>query len=695
MENLTEFERRVGKVFIPVADTVGTQTPPGDSDAADGPGDGQQFGPLIGIDPEILRPQPQYPFKFCSTTLKQGCYTFTWRPASARPILAVTGYRGTIRVENVTGGIRFSGDVYTYKLPIIWPKEPVLVKPGPKLPPLTTGASVAVPLSEFIKDGPGTIPIYSRKSYRSYLKGTSAALVHLRPLSGICTFTLTFQEFNYTHPATGFSGSFPTAPTRTIRMVMQKGATADTYTGTVYSGTSGTTSLGTITMSWVSPSYRRASLIVHTLTGSVAPAPVTTSGTTEYFPSVFQTAGWDLSVTNGGAITLPATLTGVNANQCWSSANLHTLLQSVPGYNNADLDSQWKAHLLCVPSALGCSRGQMFDTANGGANPNAVAREGAATYSDDGYDNNVNYGAANNGLQRNFPRAFLRSASHEVGHTFNQIHQGFEAGNDNSIMTPTPSVANFLAAAGQTFPDDIHLGFNATVIRHLRHLPDPAVRPGAMEFFGAAVTAPQADDVIFPDEFKLKLKVPGEHVALGEALQLGWSLVNVSGDTVIAPQTLGIDDLTARVSVTDPDGKITFLRPIAQDACPENRLTYLASKETRASETAVYWGRDGFTFQRPGRHLVDVIILWDVQGVQVAAAAQTEVWVDFPLSPEENQVANLMLDEDVGRAVALGQAAPGGRAAQRLAEAARIAPSHPAVARLHKLGIAQKLGIPK
>ena len=89
------------------------------------------------------------------------------------------------------------------------------------------------------------------------------------------------------------------------------------------------------------------------------------------------------------------------------------------------------------------------------------------------------------------PRAFLRSAAHEVGHAFNQIHQGFENGNDNSIMTPTPSVANVLGIAG-TFPDDINLGFNATVQRHLRHLPDPAVRPGAMEFFGSAVSAPEA-----------------------------------------------------------------------------------------------------------------------------------------------------------------------------------------------------------
>src|SRR4029078_9325938 len=82
----------------------------------------------------------------------------------------------------------------------------------------------------------------------------------------------------------------------------------------------------------------------------------------------------------------------------------------------------------------------------------------------------------------------------EIGHAFNQIHQGFEAGEDNSIMTPTPSVAQVLGSTG-TFPDHINLASNATVRAHLRHLPDPAVRPGGMAFFGAAVSAPQAADV--------------------------------------------------------------------------------------------------------------------------------------------------------------------------------------------------------
>jgi hypothetical protein len=89
----------------------------------------------------------------------------------------------------------------------------------------------------------------------------------------------------------------------------------------------------------------------------------------------------------------------------------------------------------------------MFDSIN-------VPREGVASFSDDGYPSgqSANFGTAANKKQREVPRAFLRSAAHELTHGFNQIHQENEGGADNSIMTTTPSVADSLAAHGGTFP---------------------------------------------------------------------------------------------------------------------------------------------------------------------------------------------------------------------------------------------------
>ena len=77
-----------------------------------------------------------------------------------------------------------------------------------------------------------------------------------------------------------------------------------------------------------------------------------------------------------------------------------------------------------------------------------VPREGCASFSDDGYpiSDSSNFGTAQNKKQRDVPRAFLRSATHEVTHTLNQIHQEQETVADNSIMTTTPSVADVLGS---------------------------------------------------------------------------------------------------------------------------------------------------------------------------------------------------------------------------------------------------------
>jgi hypothetical protein len=147
-----------------------------------------------------------------------------------------------------------------------------------------------------------------------------------------------------------------------------------------------------------------------------------------------------------------------------------------------------------------------------------------------------------------------------VGHAFNQIHTEFEGGNDNSIMTTTPRTADVLAANGMTFPEDIDLTFNETSRHHLIHQPDPYVRPGAMEFFGLAVIAPQADQVVWPRELALTLEADDHPIKLSEPLPLKWTLVNKGDVPLLVPSHLDVESLTARISVTDSDDKVRPLR---------------------------------------------------------------------------------------------------------------------------------------
>src|SRR5262249_43459093 len=147
-------------------------------------------------------------------------------------------------------------------------------------------------------------------------------------------------------------------------------------------------------------------------------------GGTETFATIFNTINWDLAFSFVGDITLPPSLVGVqDPNQCWAMPNYATLMASIPGYNPSILDSVWRVYQMAVPAKLGCSRGFMFDTGSG--NPNNIAREGCATQTHDGYPkaDSLNFGTAEGKMQKDVPRAFLRSACHEVGHSFNQIHQ--------------------------------------------------------------------------------------------------------------------------------------------------------------------------------------------------------------------------------------------------------------------------------
>jgi hypothetical protein len=670
-----KFDKRIGKVFIPVAESVPVETAPfaildPNGAIAPFPIDPGQPGPI-----PFPGPFPQ--FRFCRTSLKEGCYMLSFVPKGSHPIFG-RRFRGTLRVENIAGRIRFSGDLYL-RSGIVFPP---FALPVNRLDRLRLAAADVVEDA----DAPGPIPIFPRASYYSFLKGTVASLTSFVFGSNPCRFSLTFEEFRYNHPASGFSGNFPALPNRTIRFALVHTSTADSYTGTVFEGA---TDIGTVTITWISQSFRRAALVIHRLTGAEEPKEVAGSSGNEYFTTVFATAGWDLTVSSGGEVPLPASLVGVqDPNTCWSLQNMHTLMQSVPGYDPANLDTVWRAHLLAIPATLGCSRGWMFD--NGSADLNGIAREGAATQSHDGYPptDSSNFGVAENGLQKDFPRAFLRSASHEVGHTFNQIHQELEGGEDNSIMTTTPSVADVLAAAGQTFPNDINLGFNARVRRHLIHLPDPAVRPGAMDFFGAAVNAPEADQIVWLPGLKVAVTAENDTIALGEPLVVRWTLTNDSDRSVLAPSRIDVNSLISRVSVMDPNGKVTFLRPVGQETCDRSiHLREFPRKESINAEATVFWGRDGFTFERPGRHIVEVILLWQVSRVDVGAAAETTVWVSFPTSNMDNRMAALMLDPEVGCAVACGVVPPGSRAAARLAEARRLDPGHPVSLKLEKIGV--------
>jgi hypothetical protein len=678
MPRTDRFRERIGAVFLPEADAARVVEEPAAMPDLAGLEGLPPAGLTAGVAVEGATATELLPSRTCSITLKQGCYTLSFVPLGT-PLFG-TRFRGTLRVEQAGPSLRFSGDLYRHRL-----FGQVMADSGVLRERQRLGAN-KLPADEAANTG-GTIPISRRADYHSYLRGTAAQLTSVVPKGAPCRLALEVEEFVYQQPATGFSGSFDPTPTRSIRFVLAQ-TPPDLFIGLAFEGT---TLLGVVSIRWISSSYRRASLRVFTLQGAETP-PAAVDGAS--FATIFADAGWEFAVADGGTIQLPPALSGVDISDCWSDADLHTLLASVPGYDPSALDTDWRLGLLAVPARLGCSRGVMFDSSFG-ADPNAVPREGSATFSHDGYPagdvpdgaGGSHYDTAADQQQRNVPRAFLRSATHEVGHAFNQIHQGFELGNDNSIMTPTPGVADVLGTAG-VFPDQINLAFNDQVKRHLRHLPDPAVRPGAMDFFGSAIAAPEAADVDWLDDtLELTVTPSADRIALGEPITLEWTLTNRGTAPVLVPNEVDVDSLVARVSVSDPSGRITFMRPPAVRSCPKLWIEPLEPGESVRGSATVFWGPDGFAFEAPGRHRIEVIVLWEVAGVPVAVSGERYVFVTYPTSSEDNEVAAQLLHPDVGKAVVAGDPARFGRAAERIGRALELQGTHPANETLRQMGL--------
>lgn len=663
--DLDDLAVEVAHPTVPLAGPILEASEPGDA----GPGSPTPDpGPLPGPvpDPPIpgplalppeTPPRPFPPFVPCRLDLRDGCWAISVR-LGARSLV------GTLRVDRGTGHLIVSGDLYNDPPPVVHPVPDApgvtLVADGLPRPAgitSTAGAIAAAP-SDFPFPFIIGIPIYARANYQSYLKIISARVPVIAPTPAGCRVTMTVEQYLYTQPAPGsFQGSFPATPSRTLVFDMAPRRFPILFPpGPASSGRvlENGVEVGTVSIRWVSRFFRRAKVEIDALTGSVAAGPVPDPPGTgsEWFNTVFAKIGWDLSVvTDQTNVAAPA---GVVPTNCWSNTDLHALMQAQRN-PNANLDTEWYMHLMFVPAQFGCGRGVMFDQIG-------VPREGVASFSDDGYPANesANFGTATNKRQRDVPRAFLRSACHEITHGFNQIHQEQETMADNSIMTTTPSVADVLGGpttgAPGVFPDQINLGHNLTVRNHLVHMPDPVIRPGGWPFgawFGGSV--PQAADRASFDQTELTLTVTVERdrIVLGEPVLVSWTLTNSSPVSLRVPNDVSPEALFATVHVTDPHGTTKAHRPVAI-VCDTVSLRPLDPGQSVAGSMRLYWSMAGFAFERPGQHTVTVVVQWAGGGRSIGVEASSPVYVDFPASDADNAAASLLMDPEVGMWVALG-----------------------------------------
>ena len=120
-----------------------------------------------------------------------------------------------------------------------------------------------------------------------------------------------------------------------------------------------------------------------------------------------------------------------------------------------------------------------------------------------------------------------------------------------------------------------------------------------------------------------------------------------------------------------------------------SRRTLLASSIALAASlkhaATLFWSAKHFAFSLPGAHWVEVILLWKAGDVDFAVSSSVEIWVDYPVTRADNEVARLMLTREVGRFVALGGSLREAAGAKTVEKVISGYKSHPAVGSLQKL----------
>jgi hypothetical protein len=599
------------------------------------------FNPRL---PQI--PRLERPLVPCRLKLPKGCYRIS---INSSPAFAIDPkFVGTMRVQpkkdiNGNSNYEISGDLYRNP-----PRDLVLA----------TAAPIASPRIQ--------IPIFGRKRYHSYLKVIKITKPTHVFFGQKCHITLVVEEYKYTPAATDAGhGNFSETPSRVFSVKLLKATPPAGHSGPFYVGQmneDGSPIPFSLSMEWVSKFYRRATLELESVTGAI----LVNSAGSNNFNTIYAKAGWDLNVITGNLnLPLPP---GVGSGSPWTDAALHAFM--VANRNpSTNLDADWRYYYVSVPhsSEHGGIFGIMFDQIGD-------QREGSCNFI-----NNMVGDFGDNASK-------LRSAAHEIGHGFNQLHPQNEQPlqpSDNFIMTQSGDTRSAIIESGGTYPDDIRFEFSPHHVHHLIHAPDVVVRPGGEDFgFGhstvlAGSINPEDAENAEALGLKLELNTVRNHIKLGEPLQLEITLKNKGNRALDIPETISWNGMNTDIAIATPGGNSRSISSFSHICDSKGNQVLDAGKEI-AVKQRIFWDMNGFVFTQPGVHKVEVGITWKSKGSNMAVKAEKYIWVDYPVTVKENDAAALLMHPEVGKYIALGGNAKHlVTATNRINQAAKFAKDHP------------------
>lgn len=515
-------------------------------------------------------------------SLDEGCYFTKFQPTG-------TSYKyfGSIRVQRASATNRIaSGDLYYYKPPIVvWPFPVGSTEPKPA----------------------NGIPVLSRKDYRYYLRITQI----LEGISASSKFTLGYEmwRFNGTgsNPLWTKEGNF-TADMAFGSAPAGYPSGADYLTGPVRNA--GGSVVGTLEMGWVSKYLRKATVEIDRV--SVSESPVD-SGAGHTWQSVFDSVGWEMKIIqSNNNVSEPS-------GNSWSDAEMHAAM--LLRRDSADLDSEWRYHILAVRNIDSTPRGIMYDAY--GTDSNNVPREGIGIASHWTIPNTSEWGSVK-GMRFGLAKApYFRTALHEIGHAMGLYHNTIDMGimNTTDVIAGSGTVAN-------PFPGNIKWQHASDDQKRLRHMPDIYVRPGGLPFGGAYSANPiSPDDAIeSATGIQLSLNAVMDVVPIGAPVRLEMSMQNVEKYPLPVPSSLDMKYGCVKGTVTDPSGTVRHFIPIIL-CVDEVPLVDLKPGDAIDGAMTLLRGGEGALFPYAGAYSIMVKVEWELGDGHVGVAAETEVYV--------------------------------------------------------------------
>ncbi|MEZ5934476.1 MAG: hypothetical protein R3F54_21560 [Alphaproteobacteria bacterium] len=523
-------------------------------------------------------------------------------------------YDGTIRVECHSNGRTASGDLYQRPaiflppLPIPFPGP--LPRPQPRRPFLLPGPNPA-----------NGIPILSRSRYRYYLRITQL----LENFTVAQSFTLGFEMWRFTASNSWTNEGSATAEMRWTTAPTGYPSPSDYLEGDVVNSAGVT--VGRLTMGWVSSYLRKATVEIDRVSRSEAPL---NSGAGHDWRSIFDEIGWDLNLIESDSdVTEPS-------GESWSDAEMHAAMPQ--RRDSADLDSEWRYHLICVRRLDSTSRGIMYDAF--GTDSNNVPREGAGIASHWPIPNADPWGLVKGKRFGAATAPYFRTAVHELGHALGLFHNTI----DNGFMNTT----GVIAAAGTAttpFPNNVKWQFADDDLKRLRHYPDPFVRPGMVPFGDASTSTPPISPTDLEIEVTgLTLKVTPLKVAvpIGAPVRVMLELSNDGDQPIDVPESLSLKHGAVRGYVIDPSG--TRRSFVSLMRCVEDHeFVELKPGKTMAHDMTLLRGAEGALFPAAGIYTVVVDVFWEVGGMEAVVRSDASVMVEAATDEKHAEAAAKIL----------------------------------------------------